>query len=47
MDVEVEPVAGDGSTAQGLIAGTGFVEGGNSEYRFGSRVVREIRFRIG
>lgn len=38
-DIQVESVAGDGSTAQVLIAGTGFVEGGNSEYRFGSSLV--------
>ena len=40
-DVQVESVAADGSTAQVLIAGTGFVEGANSEYRFGTeKVVR-------
>ena len=38
-DVQVESVAADGSSAQVLIAGTGFVEGNNSEYRFGSGVV--------
>ena len=36
VDVQVESVAADGSSATLLIAGTGFVEGGNSEYRFGS-----------
>ena len=36
-DVQVESVAGDGTSAQVLIAGLGFVEGGNSEYRFGRR----------
>ena len=35
-DVQVESVAGDGSSAQVLIAGTGLVEGAGSEYRFGS-----------
>jgi len=38
-DVQVESVAADGSTATLLIAGTGFVEGGGSEYRFGTRTV--------
>ena len=38
-DMQVESVAADGSSAQVLIAGTGFVEGGNSEYRFGSYTV--------
>ena len=37
-DVQVESVAADGSSAQLLIAGLGFVEGG-SEYVFGSRTV--------
>jgi hypothetical protein len=39
VDVQVESVAADGSTAQLLISGTGLVEGSNSEYRFGSAVV--------
>ncbi len=39
LDLQVESVSGDGATAQVLIAGTGFVDGGNSEYRFGSAVV--------
>ncbi|MDH3461143.1 MAG: hypothetical protein OEM00_09250, partial [Burkholderiaceae bacterium] len=38
-DLQVESVAGDGSTAQVLIAGLGFVEGANSEYRFGTQSV--------
>ncbi|MEY2842731.1 MAG: hypothetical protein RI920_768, partial [Pseudomonadota bacterium] len=38
-DIQVESVTADGSSAQVLIAGTGLVEGGNSEYRFGSSVV--------
>ena len=39
LDVQVESVASDGSSAQVLIAGSGFAEGGNSEYRFGSATV--------
>jgi hypothetical protein len=38
-DVQVESVAADGSSAQVLISGTGFVEGANSEYRFGTTTV--------
>ena len=40
-DVQVESVAADGSTAQLLIAGTGFVEGGGSQYRFGSETISD------
>ena len=39
VDVQIEWVASDGSTAQVLVAGLGFVEGGNSEYRFGDTVI--------
>ncbi|MCG2595885.1 hypothetical protein LZ009_24175, partial [Ramlibacter sp. XY19] len=38
-DVQVESVAGDGSYANVLVAGLGFVEGSASEYRFGNLVV--------
>ena len=38
-DVQVASVAADGSSAQVLISGLGFVEGANSEYRFGNTVV--------
>jgi len=38
-DVQVESVAPDGSSAQVLIAGTGLIEGGNAEYRFGASLV--------
>lgn len=37
--VQVERVSADGKTAQLLLAGLGFVEGGNAEYRIGSEVV--------
>ncbi|NML45874.1 phosphatase PAP2 family protein [Ramlibacter sp. G-1-2-2] len=37
-DVQVESVAGDGSSATVLIAGSGFIEGGG-QYQFGSQVV--------
>ncbi|MDH3461508.1 MAG: hypothetical protein OEM00_11170, partial [Burkholderiaceae bacterium] len=37
--LQVESVASDGSTAQLLIAGLGFVEGNSSEYRFGTETV--------
>ena len=35
-DVQVASVSGDGRTAQVILSGLGFVEGGNSEYRFGT-----------
>jgi len=35
-DIQVQSVAGDGSSAVVFIRGQGFVEGNNSEYRFGS-----------
>ncbi|MCG2592459.1 Ig-like domain-containing protein, partial [Ramlibacter sp. XY19] len=38
-DLQVESLWGDGSNATLLIAGTGFVDGAASEYRFGSEVV--------
>jgi hypothetical protein len=38
-EVQVESVAADGSSAVVLIYGRGFVEGNNSEYRFGSTTV--------
>ena len=40
-------MASDGSTASVLIAGRGFVEGGNSEYRFGSQVVLDAGTNTG
>jgi hypothetical protein len=39
--LKVESVASDGSNATVLIAGSGFVEGGNSEYHFGDVVVTD------
>ena len=39
QDVQIESVDADGSSAQVLIAGSGFVEGGNSVYRFGEITV--------
>jgi uncharacterized protein YjiK len=38
-DVQVESVSADGSSAQVLLSGFGFVEGGDSEYRFGDQSV--------
>ncbi len=38
-DIQVESVAADGLSAQVLISGLGFIEGGNSEYRFGNQIV--------
>ena len=46
-DVQVESVAADGSTASVLISGLGFVEGANSEYRFGSTVVLDAGVNTG
>ena len=37
-DAQIENVAYDGSTVTVLLSGYGFVEGGNSEYRFGNEV---------
>jgi hypothetical protein len=38
-DVQVQSVAADGTSATVLITGTGFVEGANSEYHFGSATI--------
>jgi hypothetical protein len=46
-DVQVESVAGDGSSATVLISGLGFVEGGNSEYRFGGESVLDAGVNTG
>ena len=46
-DVQVESISGDGQTATLLIAGLGFVEGGNSEYRFGTGAAGLVLFDAG
>jgi hypothetical protein len=46
-DVQVQSVSADGSTAQVLISGLGFVEGGNSEYRFGSTTMLDAGVNAG
>ncbi|MDN5939838.1 MAG: hypothetical protein L0H83_14415, partial [Salinisphaera sp.] len=46
-DVQVQNVAADGSSATVRISGLGFVEGGNSEYRFGSDVVLDAGVNTG
>jgi hypothetical protein len=46
-DVQVQSVASDGSSATVVISGLGFVEGNNSEYRFGSDVVLDAGVNTG
>jgi hypothetical protein len=46
-DVQVVFVAGDGSSATVDISGLGFVEGGNSEYRFGGESVLDAGVNTG
>ncbi|SEF48157.1 Ig-like domain (group 3) [Nitrosospira multiformis ATCC 25196] len=47
VDVQVQGVASDGSSATVVISGLGFVEGNNSEYRFGSDVVLDAGVNTG
>ena len=46
-DVQVQSVSSDGLTAQVLITGLGFVEAGNSEYRFGSETIVDLGVNTG
>jgi hypothetical protein len=46
-DVQVQGVASDGSSATVVISGLGFVEGSNSEYRFGGDVVLDAGVNTG
>ena len=47
LDVQVESISGDGASATVLIAGTGFVEGNNSQYQFGSATVLDAGVNTG
>jgi hypothetical protein len=40
-DVQVQSVSGDGTTAVVVLSGFGFLDGGDSLYRFGSETVRD------